>query len=268
LRILFTGRFEPDYNRTQVLAAGLSDLGVTVRMLPITRHDHNDGREIANAAAEADLVLVPCFAHRSVPFVRRHCARPLVFDPLVSKWQTAVEDYASASRWSLTALRCWWRDRAAFRAADLIVADTAAHAAYYQQEYGIAERRLCVVPVGADEQMFIDRGARTSRSGGGLDLFFYGSFAPLHGVPVIIAAMRILAGEGHHLRIVGGGYTEPQVRRDLEHAPVPGVELLPTVPSVQLPGLISAADVCLGNFGEGRKAQLVIPNKLYHYAAC
>lgn len=267
MRILFAGRFEPDYNRTRILADGLGRLGVAVEMLPIARHVGSAGAQIAKAAAAADVVVVPCFAHRSVGFVRRHCAgKPLVFDPLVSKYQTTVEDYRTASPWSFDALRCWWRDRCALRGADLVLADTAQHLAYYRDRYRIPEARLGVLPIGVDEDLFAPRPATST--GTGLRIFFYGLFAPLQGVPVIIAAARRLAAAGHRLRIVGGGHDEAGVRAGLAADPLPGLEWVPSVPYEQLPGEIAAADVCLGIFDPGRKASLVVPNKLYHYAAC
>lgn len=267
MRILFAGRFEPDYNRTRILADGLTRLGVEVEMLPIARHDGAAGRVISAAAVHADAVVVPCFAHRSVTFVRRHCGgKPLVFDPLVSKYQTTVEDYRTASRWSFDALRCWWRDRSSLRGADLVLADTAQHLAYYRDAYGVPDRHLAVLPIGVDEELFAPPAQR--RPNARLNLFFYGSFAPLQGVPVIIAAARRLASAGHRLRLVGGGHDEYVVKAALRESAIQGLEWIPTVPYEALPGEIAQADVCLGIFDPGRKASLVVPNKLYHYASC
>jgi len=47
---------------------------------------------------------------------------------------------------------------------------------------------------------------------------------------------------------------------------ISNIEFLPNVPYAQLNDAINEFDICLGVFGESYKTDVVIPNKIYHYA--
>ena len=71
-----------------------------------------------------------------------------MFDPLVSLWDTFAGDrgLVAAGGWKAGAVRAV--DRAAFALPSLVLADTWAHAAYYQERFELPRRRLAVVPGG------------------------------------------------------------------------------------------------------------------------
>src|SRR5207253_8102873 len=78
---------------------------------------------------DADLVLVGYPGHFDLPAARRVAAgRPVVFDPLVSLADTLVSDRGRFRSGSLPARALETIDRRAFGAADVVVADTQAHA--------------------------------------------------------------------------------------------------------------------------------------------
>lgn len=168
-------------------------------------------------------------------------------------------------------------DRLAIGAANVVVTDTAEHAAQVP-----ARRRAdaVVVPVGATRAWFdagtrapVTRGAVDASDDGVPSVVFFGLFTPLQGAPVIAEALRLLDHRGVRVRatLVGGGQDADAVRVTLAGIdPVRGaVEVTwhPWVQAADLPELVADHDVCLGIFGTTGKARAVVPNKVYQGAA-
>ena len=99
-------------------------------------------------------MFVPEFRHKDVPLAAAiRGRRPLVFDPLVSRWDTLVEDWrlhrpgSAQARWNRLL------DRWSFSAADLVLCDTWAHGELYVT-LGARRDRLRRVLVGAEDAFF------------------------------------------------------------------------------------------------------------------
>ena len=117
------------------------------------------------SALGADVVIVGYPGHIDMAAARRVAReRPLVFNPLVSLEDTMVGDRGLVSERSLRARALRAIDRHAFRAADLVVADTAAHAAYFETQFDIPAERLAVCYVGAEDRLFRPASARPASS--------------------------------------------------------------------------------------------------------
>ena len=148
-------------------------------------------------------------------------------------------------------------DRRAFRRADVVVADTEAHARFFREEFGLADDRVEVCFVGAEDRLFRPGWQPEAP----FHALFVGKLIPLHGLETILAAAA-LAPE-IPFRVVGSGQLEPL----LDDRPA-NVEWVPWVEYDDLPGEIQAAGCALGVFGTGAKAARVIPNKAFQALAC
>jgi glycosyltransferase involved in cell wall biosynthesis len=270
LKVLFAGDYDARYNRTQVICEGLAKLGVEIVHLPFRSRTFRAARQVREAGRGADFVFLPSFTHQQVRFVKRALpGTPLLFDPLISKYMTAVFDYREAGRYSIRALRNWLKDKLSLNAADMVLADTLAHAGYYHRHFGVHPARLRVLPVGVNTSTFHPDGAAAPRQDGMLIVGFYGAFAPLQGTGVIVEAIRLLQPHpAIAFEIVGTGFDYPRLLRELQARPVQRLSLPGWVAQEDLGRRINGYDICLGIFGSGIKADVVIPNKVYHYAAC
>jgi glycosyltransferase involved in cell wall biosynthesis len=181
----------------------------------------------------------------------------VLFNPLVSLYETLVEDRGRFAAGSPAAGVLRRVDRLALRRADLVVADTEQNAHYLAELGGLPPERLAVCFVGAEDRLFRP-GWQPSED---FHALFVGKLIPLHGLETILEAAR-LAPE-LPFRIVGGG----QLEGLLASAP-PNVERLAWIEYEQLPGAIRGAGCVLGIFGTSAKAARVIPNKAFHALAC
>ena len=220
---------------------------------------------------EVDAVVVGYPGHFLVPFGRvlaafRHTR--LVFDPLVSLWDTFAGDrgLVAAGGWKAAAVRAV--DRAAFALPSLVLADTWAHAAYYQETFGLARRKLVVAPVGALPVAGADGAARSFGHGEPLTVLQYGKWSPLHGAETVLAAAELLRAEPFRFVLAGEGQLSGALRAEIARRGLANVEWLGALSPAELRAHTLAADICLGVFGGSDKAARVVPNKVYDALAC
>ena len=208
------------------------------------------------ASPDGDALVVGYPGHFDLPAARRAArGRPVVFNPLVSLADTMVSDRGRFRAGSLAARALEAIDRRVFAAADVVVADTQAHAEFLSELAGHDRFEVCFV--GAEDRLF--------RPGwkpeGEFSVLFVGKLIPLQGVETIVEAARLVPEI--RFRLVGSGQLEPLLR-DIP----PNVERVPWVEYELLPDELRRAGCALGIFGTTPKAARVIPNKAFHAVAC
>jgi glycosyltransferase involved in cell wall biosynthesis len=233
------------------------------------RHEHKyaagvaDGLRLAKGEVkllrgrreEFDAVVVGYPGHFDLPAARRAArGKPIVFNPLVSLADTFVGDRGRFEAGSLAARALRAVDRAAFRAADIVVADTRAQAELFSR---LGARRVEVCFVGAEETVF-HPGWRMREP---FTALFVGKLIPLHGVETVLEAAQRTPEV--RFRVVGSG----QLEHVLRERPA-NVEWIPWVDYNELPGLLHGCGCALGIFGTSAKARRVIPNKVFQALAC
>lgn len=274
MRFTFFGGYDPAYPRNAVIRKGLGKNGAGVRECRVSPR-HKFWARYPQLAARfrrgTDILFVPEFCQKDVPaaaFLARLWGKKVIFDPLVSRFETKIIDWGWKPADSPAA---WWNrriDAAAFSLADLVLADTSAHKDYYCGEFGLALSKVEVLPIGYDDELYrpVDGSAGpldAARSNGKFDVLFFGSFVPLHGAEVIAEAARLVAGTDPNIRFtfIGGGRTLAKAKDAA--AGLENVVFIERLPEADLRTRIAAADVCLGIFGRTEKAGRVVPNKIF-----
>jgi glycosyltransferase involved in cell wall biosynthesis len=274
MRFTFFGGYDPDYPRNAVIRKGLGKNGAAVaecRVWPRKKFWARYPLLAARFRRSTDILFVPEFCQKDVPlaaFLARLWKKKVVFDPLVSRFETKIVDWgwkpagSPAARWNHRI------DRTAFSKADLVLADTSAHKEYYCAEYGLDPAKVEVLPIGYDDELYrpaeaSSAPASASPSDATFEVLFYGSFIPLHGAEVIAEAARIVASADPAIRftLIGGGRTLGKTKEAA--AGLPNVAFIERMPGPDLRARIAAADVCLGIFGRTEKARRVVPNKIF-----
>ncbi|WP_290792067.1 glycosyltransferase [Flavihumibacter sp. UBA7668] len=268
MKILVAGQFDPHYNRSRVIFDGLELIPeIEVSYYRYTGSKDFDKKKFKQLAETADVVFIPSFCHRDVSRLRYLTKKPIVFDPLISRYLTKVFDYKTISPYSIRALKNYLKDKIAMSLADMVVCDTKAHLNYFKTVIGINENKLRVLPVGVNTADYFPMLMQKETSF--FDVGFYGSFIPLQGCFTIIEAARLLEKEpAIRFHLIGDGFDFEKVKfTALEKYKLTNISFPGWLNGTELNLAMNQFDCCLGIFGETKKADLVIPNKVYHYAA-
>ncbi len=268
-RVLWWGRFDPDYSRNRILRQAYRALGWTVSdfypLLSVTA----DIQARLQHLSRPDLVHVPCFRQRDIAAARRYSTRhgiPLIVDPLISAYDKQVYERAKFGPESQRARQLLHSEQRLLQSADVLLADTHEHARYFAATLGVAEHKIHIVHVGAEESLFCPAPPVSPVLKDGLEILFYGSFLGLQGPTTIVEAARLYAGAPVHWHFLGNGPLLAECRARAQG--LSNVVFEDWLPYAQLPDRIRRADILLGVFGTTEKAGRVIPNKIYQALAC
>ncbi|QHI68081.1 glycosyltransferase [Tichowtungia aerotolerans] len=263
--VLWWGRFNPGYSRNRILRDLLHDNGWEVVDFHPSWSSVGDLQALLKRMPRPDLIWVPNFRQRDFYAAKRYARRlnvPILFDPLISSYDKRVFENRKLAEGSFRAERLRRWEGGMFRSSRIVLADTQEHARFFSEELGADPARIFIVPVGAEEKLFVPQPGRAPA--GPVEVLFYGSFVPLQGVRFIVEAARLVPEV--NWTFVGQG----KLRENCERASVDlaNVSFEDWVPCSQLAERIGKADILLGIFGDTPKASRVIPNKLYQAIAC
>lgn len=271
-RVCVLGQHELDYprnviNQRLMRAAGYRVTVCRSRAFSFAR-TFSILRQYARVAGDNDVVFVSEGAQRHMLWIKlaallaRHT---IVFDPFISLYGTEVEDRALHRPLSFGGIKAAWRDFASCHLADHLIFDTPAHRDYFFERYRL-RKPSTIVRVGVDEEVF--KPAAEVPVADGFNVLFYGTYIPLQGIDVIVRAAELLRDEPDvRFTLIGDGQEAPRVRASVERAGLSNLRLVAPTQPEGLAEFIARADVCLGIFGTGIKAGLVVPNKVVQCAA-
>lgn len=281
--VLFCGAWDdgPGYPRVAGLRQGLERLGLRVRecrtaalgagkrelmtrpwrwpmaLLRAGRDRRALLRQLqAECAAETPrCIVVPYPGHHLVAAIRRASPVPVVLDLFLSAYDTVVEDRYLCRPGSVGALAMQQLDTRACAAADLVLLDTPENAAYAAALTGLPAERFAWLPL-SDPEAAEPVPFPTARVG--LDILFFGTGVPLHGLDTLIDAVARVADA--RLVLVGG------TDADRERAVRALGERLTLeagfVDRRRLRTLLANCHLVAGVFGSSGKTQRVVPWKV------
>lgn len=192
--------------------------------------------------------------------------KKLIFNPLISMYDTLSADRKQFSSDSLIAKFLFALDKITCRLSDRVILDTHQHIQYFTKTFNLSEEKFEKILVGADDDNFYP--ISTENKSENFVVMFIGKLIPLHGIPYILEAAKLL--ENHKdikFRIVGSGQLRDEIDKIHEKLELKNVEFIDWIPFDDLSEAMSQADVCLGIFGDSEKAKRVIPNKAFQALA-
>lgn len=282
MRVCYFGSYDEHYPRNQIIRAGLAlnDVEVVQCNVPFLRGGRVWQRyqrlwkqwQAISLSTQIDAIILPEFNHKNLflaYLIARKARLPLVFDPLVSVYNTNVEDRTRVG--TLGTMRDYLLDSMSSKLPTALLADTIQHAAYFSKRWGARPDRLHTVYVGVDEDLFCPDPSPSMNSDTTQTILFFGQYIPLHGTEIIINAFAEIhrAAAGHfRFQMVGRGQTYARsvaLAKSLGIATV--IDFTPSMPIDRLAKLVAQSTISLGIFGETDKAKRVIPNKVFQAMA-
>lgn len=291
MKVLYWGTYDKTVPRNQIIINGLTQNGVEVQELNARVWDgiNFSGSSLKRAvkllmgytltypqliwkflrADKPDVVFVGYMGLFDVvvlwPLAKLKSV-PIYWDVFISIYDTTVIDRKLLKVGSFLAKCLYAFEWLALRCADKVMMDTKTHAEYLCELYSLSEDKALDVPVGADGLVFkYEVPAPVTDK---LEVLFYGSMIPLHGVEVILEAAGVLKNENVRWSIVGSGQEQKLVEDFVEANPEIDLEWTKWLGLDELVAKIHASHVCLGIFGTTGKASRVVPNKLYQALLC
>ncbi len=197
----------------------------------------------------------------------------LIFDHMMSPYDSLLNERKKINRGSILERFVYLYEKKILQYADIILTDTVGHKRFIEDLFKVDTNKVFAVPVGTDENMFTN--ALTEQTSIEIpakkpfQVFFYGTFLPLHGIEIILKAAHILKDKPISFTIVGGKGMDLSIyhamMRDLK---LDNVKHREWIDYSQIPQYISNADICLGGpFGNTGQAKRVITGKSFQFLA-
>ena len=272
MKVLYFGSYSRANPRNAVLMKGLEKNGVII----LECNDRSKSFVVKyiklffkylKYIGKFDVMLVGFSGQEMMPLARILTRKPIVFDVFTSHYMGYILDRKYFSPRSLRAKYYRFIDRISCRLADVLLLDTQAHIDYFVKELHVPARKFRKIWLGANSDVYypVERVSRVAETSS--QIVFWGKFIPLQGVEIIIKAAKILEDKNVTFYLVGRGQmlaASEQLSRTfgLKNVQFPG-----WVSYDDLRNYIAGADICLGVFSGGIKADVTIQNKIFESLA-
>ena len=272
MKVCFFGNYLREYPRNEIIIEGLRSSGVEVvecntRKRGLTKFIDLYKKHKA-LKGNYDILLVAFSGHAIVWFARILTKKKIVFDAFVSLDLTNIEDRETHSRYGLRARYYAFFDYISCKLSDTVLLDTQAQIQYFLGKYKLDKNKFYRIFVGANENYFYP--LKIKKEGSKIIVHWHGYIVPFNGIEIIIQAANILRPyKDIEFRIItrfNSAFEKIKVLADsLE---LKNIIFFPEMNRKDLAREIQKSDICLGIFGDNKKAQVVIPNKIFEAVAC
>ncbi len=268
MTVCFFGIYKPDYSRNRVLIRGLKENGVKV----IECNAKNEGgickyliliKKHWQIRKKYNAMIVGFPGYHTVILAKLLTRKKIILDIFFSIYDSEVWDRENINPRSLKAGYYWILDWIACRLADKILLDTNTHIDYFIKTFKAKKGKFVRIFVGSDDKTIRPMQAKEEVNKNYFLVHFHGIATPLQGTKYILQAANLLKNENIKFNIIGIKRRDPIL--SVIHK---NVNFINYVPYEKLKNYIAKADICLGIFGDTKKAERVIPNKVYEALAC
>lgn len=191
--------------------------------------------------------------------------REIIADAFISIYDTVVNDRKLLEPPSIPARILHALERKAYHQADHIVVDTEQNADFLRNEFNLNASKVTAIPLSTNEVAYHSTPYLPGKS---CHILFIGTMIPLHGISTILATAKLLETvTAIQFRLIGSGQEGYKVKQAMANGATNLEWITHWQSAEQLANEIAQADICLGIFDSGDKAQRVCPFKLYAYSA-
>jgi glycosyltransferase involved in cell wall biosynthesis len=190
-------------------------------------------------------------------------SRPvLIYDIFIPLYNAIIEDRQLAPNNSLRAKLIHAVEKSCCNQADINLVDTLEHCDYISSEYSVPADRVMRVLVGATPAERSE--AHQCKPGSVLNVIFFGTYIPLHGIDTILEAANILSPDHSiNFELIGVGQLKPSMLEYARENNLDNVTFTDWIAPDKLLEYIAGFDLGLGIFGSTKKSSRVIPTKIF-----
>jgi len=266
--VCYLGPFDPDLTRNRVIIKGLLQNNVELvqcNTIPSKKRVIDWMKVLKYLGSRYDVIMIGArgdyYNQPLVPIVKSLTKTPVVFDSMLTLYETQVIDRQRVGVSSFKANLWRLLDGSALRRADLVLSDTEAHLRYYSNFYKESITKFRRVLIGTDDDVFYPRDFKKENDD--FLVMYWGNYIPLHGIEYIVKAAKLL--ENHvdiKFELIGSGQMRQSCLAMSKALGLKNISFNNTyVPFEKLPSCVVKADVTLGNFGNSQKSKRVITCK-------
>ena len=191
--------------------------------------------------------------------------KPLVWDVFMSIYLIAIERGLNL-RSGLSIRMVRFVERIGLHLPDRLIQDTHEYVAWFERTYGIEPDRFCLVPTGANDDLFKPGRAKPDRSG--FHVVYYGTYIPNHGAATMIEAASILGESSRiHFTFIGDGPERQSIQNKAREYRLTNIAFIEWMDQSDLVNFVTQADACLGAFGTTPQSMMTVQNKIYEALA-
>lgn len=196
--------------------------------------------------------------------------KTLIVDFYISLYDTHVIDRKDVKIGSFKSTYLKWVDQFYFKYADKLMFMNISEAKRYQSilDYSLPPKKINIVPLCVDlKNECVSTSSDIYRDCKIFNVFWWGTYIPLHGLEKVISAFVELKGKPIQLYIYGNDSEKSLPYKQLAESVgvTDQVHFCNTISFLKgglAKKIIEGCDLALGNFGDSPKAKMVLPNKV------
>ncbi|XRP97068.1 glycosyltransferase family 4 protein [Methanocaldococcus sp. 16A] len=274
MKILYICGREPTYTRNSVILNGLILQNIDVIKCTSVANTYPKRylevltKYISKINENYDVIFIGFLGQPLVPIIKRLTNKPIIFDAFISIYDTLCYDRKKFNPNSFTGKLFYYIDKKSCEFSDITLLDTNAHIDYFVETFRLDKNKFKRIFVGADTDLFYPRNIRKENKDT-FNVFYYGTYLPLHGIEYIIHSAKILEKYKEiKFKIIGNGLEYQKIMKLAKSLDVKNIEFIDWIPYTELPIEIAKADICLGgHFSNIDKAKRVISGKTFQFLA-
>ena len=189
--------------------------------------------------------------------------KPIIWDVFMSIYLISIErNLHQKNPTSVKLLKII--EHLALRLPEKLIIDTKQYADWFYRNYKIPIEKFCLIPTGADDDVFYPDQYVEYQPKEKFIVLYYGTYIPNHGVPYIIDAAKYLDNDPTIIfQFIGEGPEFDICQKLIKKYNLQNVELYSWMEQEELKKYIREADVLLGAFGKTPQSLMTIQNKIY-----
>ncbi|MHB1330555.1 MAG: glycosyltransferase [Minisyncoccota bacterium] len=271
-KVCFFGIYDPKHWRVKSLKRSFESIGYQIFECRIDPREVKGlkkyielSRRFKSLEENFDYVVVGFPGYGSAIVARLITTSPIIFDAYISYFD-GIRDRRDYRLINPRMWLAWLVDVVSCTCANTVLTINGIYKNFFVDSLLVPERKVEVVHKGADEAVFYPRPNPTKSSQ--VLVGWWGSFIPLHGLPVIIDTANLLRDEGLiQFEIIGRGQLMSEIKKRSDTYALQNLKFTSYIPQADLVERISEFDIVLGIFAATPKSGRCVTNKVYEAMA-